>query len=172
MTELRTESDAPDDNEDAIYEIQGYEQYCRLIEQLCAELEVPDALQVIERKHLEVDGFDIVFDYMEADPDAMYLQFDFGVATQGRTLSIFRLMLESNYLIYAQDQAQLGLDPDNGTARLIIRVAMMDDIDGLWLVDMLNHYLAHGHYWRDNLLAAPDELFEAICAGDYTWMRV
>ncbi len=118
-----------------------------------------------------MEGFSVVVDHVSNDPGAMYLQFDYGITTAGRTLSIFRLMLESNLLVYAQDQAQLGLDPDTGSTQLIVRISMTDDIDGPWLFETLTHYAEHGRYWRDHLLQAPDEMYEAISAGDYLWLR-
>lgn len=164
---------ASDEQElEEVYTSQGYDRYCELVGQLCEIADIPDVQNVIGRRHLEMHGFDIVVEHMEEDVDAMYLQFDFGATTQGRTLRIFRLMLESNYLIYAQDQAQLGLDPDNSTVRLIVRVPMTDDIDGAWLAETVDHYVEHGRYWRENLLAAPEELFEAISAGDYLWLKM
>lgn len=149
----------------------NHERYLELLRALCVELDVPDANAVIERRRVEVEGFDVILLHVENDPEAMYLQFDYGVTTAGRTLSIFRLMLESNVLVYAQDQAQLGLDPDTGSTQLIVRVPMTDDIDGAWLAETLTHYAEHGRYWRDHLLQAPDEMFEAISAGDYLWLR-
>ena len=48
---------------------------------------------------------------------------------------------------------------------------MTPDIDGPWLSETLTHYAEHGRYWRDHILHAPDEQFEAIAAGDYLWLR-
>jgi hypothetical protein len=148
-----------------------HERYLELVRALCAELDVPDAETVIARGRVEVQGFDVMLLHVSNDPQAMYVQFDYGVTTAGRTLSIFRLMLESNVLVYAQDQAQLGLDPDTGSTQLILRVPMTDDIDGPWLLEAVDHYAEHGRYWRDHLLQAPDEMFEALSTGDYLWLR-
>jgi len=148
-----------------------HERYLELLAQLCEELDLPDVDAVIASRHVEVEGFHVLLIHVENDPQAMYLQFDYGVTTAGRTLSIYRLMLESNLLVYAQDQAQLGLDPDTGSTQLIVRVPMTDDIDGLWLAETLAHYAEHGRYWRDHLLQAPDEMFEAISTGDYLWLK-
>jgi hypothetical protein len=145
--------------------------FAELVAQLCGELDVPDFDAVLAARRLEVEGFHVVVDHVENDPDAMYLQFDYGIATAARTLAVFRLMLESNLLVYAQDQAQLGLDPDSGSAQLIVRVPMTDDIDGAWLAETLAHYAEHGRYWRNHLLQAPDDMFEAISRGDYLWLK-
>ncbi len=149
----------------------NHERYLDLLRELCGQLDLPDADAVIQSRRVEVEGFDVLLQHFENDPSAMYIQFDYGITTAGRTLSIFRLMLESNVLVYAQDQAQLGLDPDTGSTQLIIRVPMSDDIDGPWLAETLTHYAEHGRYWRDHLLQAPDEMYEAISAGDYLWLR-
>ncbi|MGN6525384.1 MAG: molecular chaperone Tir [Burkholderiaceae bacterium] len=149
----------------------NHERYLQLVRELCAALDRPDAESVIAARRIEVEGFDVVLAHVENDPEAMYLQFDYGVTTAGRTLSILRLMLESNLLVYAQDQAQLGLDPDTGSSQLIVRVAMTADIDGPWLSETLSHYAEHGRYWRDHLLQAPDEMFEALSVGDWLWLR-
>ena len=149
----------------------NHQRYIELVTALCEQLEIPDVNAVLQSRRVEVEGFGVVLDHVTNDPEAMYLQFDYGITTAGRTLSIFRLMLESNLLVYAQDQAQLGLDPDTGSSQLIVRVPMTDDIDGPWLSETLTHYAEHGRYWRDHLLQAPDEMFEAISAGDYLWIK-
>lgn len=148
-----------------------HERYLGLVRALCVELDLPDADAVIASRRVEVENFSVLLLHVENDPEVMYIQFDYGITTAGRTLSIFRLMLESNVLVYAQDQAQLGLDPDTGSTQLIVRVPMTEDIDGRWLFETLTHYAEHGRYWRDHLLQAPDEMFEAISAGDYLWLR-
>ncbi len=158
--------DAHDEETDA-----NHERYQALVRELCEELDIPDAETVLQRRELEYETFSVMLMHVANDPEALYVQFDYGVTTAGRTLSILRLMLESNVLVYAQDQAQLGLDPDTGSTQLIVRVPMTDDIDGPWLADTLKHYAEHGRYWRDHLLQSPDEMFEAISSGDYLWLR-
>jgi len=148
-----------------------HQRYQQLVRELCEVLEIPDAEEVLRRRELEYEAFCVLLMHVSNDSAAMYVQFDYGVTTAGRTLSILRLMLESNILVYAQDQAQLGLDPDTGSTQLIVRVPMTEDIDGAWLADTLKHYAEHGRYWRDHLLQAPDEMFEAISSGDYLWLR-
>jgi Tir chaperone protein (CesT) family len=147
------------------------ERYVELVEQLCTVIDLPDSNAVLASRRVEVEGFQVVLDHVENDPDAMYLQFEYGIATAGRTLKIFRLMLESNLLVYAQDQAQLGLDPETGGALLIVRVPMQDEIDGTWLADTMVHYAEHGRYWRDNMLQAEDAMYEGIATGEYMWLR-
>jgi hypothetical protein len=154
------------DGEDA-----NHLRYQELVRALCEVLDNPDAEAVLARRELEYETFSVMLMHVANDPGAMYVQFDYGVTTAGRTLSILRLMLESNVLVYAQDQAQLGLDPDTGSTQLIVRVPMTDDIDGPWLADTLKHYAEHGRYWRDHLLQSPDEMFEAISSGNYLWLR-
>jgi hypothetical protein len=162
-------------NEDAQPSAEGgdanHRRYKELVRALCEELDIPDADMVLGCRELEYETFCVLLMHVANDPGAMYVQFDYGVTTAGRTLSILRLMLESNVLVYAQDQAQLGLDPDTGSTQLIVRVPMTDDIDGPWLADTLKHYAEHGRYWRDHLLQSPDEMFEAISSGHYLWLR-
>jgi hypothetical protein len=147
------------------------DRYVDLVRQLCATIDLPDADAVLERRTVEVEGFNVVMDHVDNDPDAMYLQFDYGITTAGRTLRVFRLMLESNLLVYAQDQAQLGLDPQTNAVLLIVRVPMQDDIDGAWLAETMAHYAEHGRYWRDNMLEAADDMFNGLASGEYHWMR-
>ncbi|MCX2865574.1 CesT family type III secretion system chaperone [Paucibacter sp. PLA-PC-4] len=142
-----------------------------LLVELCEQIDIIDVNSVLQRRQLVYQGFDVIIDHVLNDPQALYMQFDYGMTTAGRTLTIFRLMLESNLLVYAQDQAQLGLDPDSGNSHLIVRLPMTDDIDGAWLADTLRHYAEHGRYWREHLLQAPDELYEAISSGNYLWLR-
>lgn len=148
----------------------SFEQYERLVIQLCEVIGLPDSTEVLERRRLEVEGFDVRVDHVDSDPDAFYLQFDYGIATAGRTLRVFRLMLESNLLVYAMDQAQLGIDPETGTALLIVRVPIDDDVDGSWLAETLLHYIEHGRYWRDTLLQSTDDMINGVASGDFAWI--
>lgn len=147
------------------------ERYIQLVEQLCAATGLPDSRRVLEARTIEVEGFTVMLEHVSNDPGALYLQFDYGITTVGRTLALFRLMLESNLLVYAQDQAQFGLNPDTGGALLIVRVPMDDDIDGTWLAETLVHYAEHGRYWRDQMSNATEAAFEGVAAGDYMWLR-
>ncbi|PPT92360.1 4-hydroxyphenylacetate 3-monooxygenase [Xanthomonas theicola] len=124
----------------------------------------------------ESGGFQITLRYPDqaklAQPDpAMYMLVGFGMLPPGRTLQVFRLMLEANLSVYAQDQAQLGLEPLNGEAILIARVALDADVHGHWLAQLVLHYVQHGRYWRDTILACTDEMYAALCSGDYLWIR-
>ena len=145
--------------------------YHELIRQLCEVVGLPDAEGAIARNAVEVEGFEVALGHFEGDPEAIYLNFNFGAVTSGRSLRVFRLMLEANLTIYAQDQAQLGLDTDSGAVLLIVRIPMGEGVDGTYLADTLNHYAEHGRYWRDNILLAEDEMFESLSYGDYTWLR-
>jgi hypothetical protein len=147
------------------------ERYTQLVVEVCEASGLYNVDEVLRTRRIQVEGFDVVVDHVDADPGAMYLQFDYGITAASRTLAVFRLMLESNLLVYAQDQAQLGLDPDTGGALLIVRVPMHDDIDGTWLAETLVHYAEHGRYWRNNMQQASDETFEGISAGQYQWLR-
>jgi Tir chaperone protein (CesT) family len=149
----------------------SYDRFAELVEQLCGVIGLPDAAAVLDRRVVEVEGFTVVLDHVDSDPKAMYLQFDFGIATTGRTLRIFRLMLESNLLVYAQDQAQLGIDPDSGAVLLIMRVPFSRDLDGEWLAETLGHYAEHGRYWRTNMLEASDDEFDGIAQGNFAWIK-
>jgi hypothetical protein len=148
------------------------DRYCNLIRELCELVGLPDAEGAIARGAVEVEGFEVALGYFDNDPEALYLNFNFGVVSSGRSLRVFRLMLEANLTIYAQDQAQLGVDTDSGAVLLIVRVPMAEGVDGTYLADTLNHYAEHGRYWRDNILLAEDEMFESLSSGDYTWLRV
>ncbi|ALV07562.1 CesT family type III secretion system chaperone [Roseateles depolymerans] len=147
------------------------EQYHHLIHDLCEVVGLPDADAVMARQALEVEGFEVLLGHYENDPEALYLNFAFGSVTSGRSLRVYRLMLEANLSLYAQDQAQLGLDADTGVVLLVVRVPMFDGVDGVYLADTINHYVEHGRYWRENILQAEDEMFESLSMGDYTWLR-
>lgn len=149
----------------------SYERFEGLVRDLCAELHLPDVAGVLSSGHLTVQGFEIVVANYDSDPDALYLNFNFGVVLAGRSLRIFRLMLEANLTVYAQDQAQLGMDADTGSVHLIVRVPMSAGVDGPWLAETLQHYFSHGSYWRDTLLNSSDEMFRAVASGHYQWIR-
>jgi Tir chaperone protein (CesT) family len=148
------------------------ERYEELVKALCVSIDLPGWQTALSTRTVEVEGFCVLLDHVENDAEAMYLQFDYGMPSAARTLQVFRLMLESNLLVYAQDQAQLGVDPQTGAALLIVRVPMLDDITGDWLAETLVHYAEHGRYWRDNMLQSADEMFEGISTGAYHWLRI
>lgn len=149
----------------------SYAKFAGLVDELCGTIGLPDAQEVLERGAVEFEGFEVLISHFDSDPDAMYLNFHFGILPAGRNERVMRLLLEANLTIYAQDQAQLGVHPDSGGILLIIRLPMGDDIDGTWLAETLSHYAEHGRYWQNNILDSSDEMFEGICAGDYLWMR-
>ncbi len=142
-----------------------------LLRDLCAEIGLVDVQSVIENRMLEVEGFECSLEMPESDPGTLYLLFNFGIATAGRTLRLFKAMLEANLTTYAQDQAQLGIDADSGVTLLIVRVSAADEIDATWLADTLSHYAQHGLYWRENIFKAEDEMFEGLAQGNYEWIR-
>ena len=142
-----------------------------LLEAVALEVGLGDPGSVVSARRIEVQGFECSFEITESDNDALYLLFDFGIATAGRTLRLFTAMLEANLTTYAQDQAQLGIDADSGVAILVVRIPGIKEIDVGWLVDTLAHYAAHGLYWRDTIFQASDEMFEAISRGAYEWIR-
>ncbi|KVP36376.1 CesT family type III secretion system chaperone [Burkholderia ubonensis] len=145
--------------------------FVALLYDLCSTVGLGDSNHVIQTKSIEVEGFDVLFDYFDTDQDAIYLNFHFGTVTAGRTLTIFRLMLEANLIIYAQDQAQLGIDVDTGGIVLIVRMRMSSELSGAALADLLSHYAEHGRYWRQNIIESSDEMFEGIVSGDHLWLR-
>lgn len=147
------------------------ERFEGLVKSMCSVVGLPDAQRVLQTGALEIEGFEVMVNHYQTDPGAMYLNFHYGIVTPGRTLAVYRMMLEANLSIYAQDQAQLGMNADTGGIILIIRIPMTDDITGNWLADTLTHYTEHGRHWRNNIIASTDEMFIGICAGDYFWIR-
>ncbi|MBN3814673.1 CesT family type III secretion system chaperone [Paraburkholderia sp. Ac-20347] len=147
------------------------ERYANLVADLCATVGLADVDQVLRTRTIEVEGFDVRLDFFERDLDAMYANFHFGTVTAGRTLVVFRLMLEANLLIYAQDQAQLGIDSDTGGIVLVLRLPFETGLDGEALADLLAHYADHGRYWRQNIVESSDEMFEGIASGELFWLR-
>jgi hypothetical protein len=147
------------------------ERYVELVHEVCDVVGLPDADYVVETQTLEIEGFDVRLDHFENDPESLYVCFHYGAITAGRTLVIFRMMLEANLLIYAQDQAQLGLDADTGSIVLLVHVSMGPEITGEYLADIFTHYAEHGRYWRNNILESGDEMFEGIASGNYMWLR-
>lgn len=147
------------------------EQRDELFREICALRDLPVDDNALARGVLDIDGFDVAIDHFDEDPDAVYITFQFGIVTVGRTLRVFRLLLEANLAVYAQDQAQLGLEADTGSIVLIVRVALSDEINGEWLLDLIEHYVEHGRYWRENIFLARDDMFENIARGDYVWIR-
>jgi hypothetical protein len=142
-----------------------------LLRELCAVVGLPDAEDMVQRRQIQVEGFDVILDYLEDDPGAFYLYFQFGIVTAGRTLAVYRLMLEANLLIYAQDQAQFGMDSETGGIVLLVRIALTEDVTGEWLANLMIDYAEHGRYWRDQIVQSTDDMFEGISNGDYTWLR-
>ncbi|MBB3834371.1 type III secretion control protein HpaB [Xanthomonas arboricola] len=151
-----------------------------IVQQMCEALNLPDVQGVLSKRVLWVDGFEVYLHMPAAQADdeaqqvpeeeALYLRISYGLAPAGRTLTVFRLLLEANLSVYAQDQAQLGLN-DAGVIVLIVRVPLDDDVDGAWICDLLAHYAEHGRYWNNNIFIAHDEMFEGIATGNYLWLR-
>jgi hypothetical protein len=148
------------------------DRYCQVVREMCEVVGLPDADTVLSRGAIEVENFEVVLAHYENDPGAMYINFNFGIASAGQTLNVYRLMLESNVTVYAQDQAQLGVDPEDGFIVLTVRAVLSDDVDGHWLASTFSHYAGHGRYWRDNILNAPDDAYEGLCAGEYHWIKI
>jgi len=147
------------------------ERFVGLIHEICDVVGLPDAEYIVETQALEIEGFDVRLDHHENDASSLYVCFHYGTVTAGRTLVVFRLMLEANLLIYAQDQAQLCLDSDTGSIVLLVRVPMGDDVTGEYLADVFAHYAEHGRYWQNNILESGDEMFEGIASGNFMWLR-
>jgi len=147
------------------------QRYEDLVRDLCKVFEVGNADGVLQRGALEVSGYEVSLLHLGNDEHAMYMNFNFGIASAGKTLRLFYLMLQSNLSIYAQDQAQLGVSPDTGVVLLIVRVPMTDDIDGQWLADTFVHYSEHGRYWRQNMADVPDDQFPGAPSAPFLWMR-
>ncbi|HEV3426185.1 MAG TPA: CesT family type III secretion system chaperone [Paraburkholderia sp.] len=142
-----------------------------LIRELCELRGIGDAEHVIGNGVVSIDDFDIAVDYFEEDPAAIYINFQYGIVTGGRTLRVFRLLLEANLSVYAQDQAQLGVEAETGGVVLVVRGILDENTDGQWLVDTIEHYVEHGRYWRENILLSDDEMFRHLSDGAYIWIR-
>jgi hypothetical protein len=147
------------------------QRYQELVWALCEAASLPDPEQAIQRGSVEVDGFQIFLRYFENDGEAMYMNVDLGKVATIRMIRVYQLMLESNLTLYAQDQAQIGVDPETGAVLLCVRIPMTDEIDGKWMAETCAHYTEHGRYWRDNLSNASDDMFNGLCEGRYMWMR-
>ena len=150
----------------------SFDRYCQLIADLCQSVGIPDADEVLTRGELRVGALTVQIPFFDNDPEAIYLAYNFGAVSAGRTYRIFRMMLEANFVVYAMDQAQLGLDSTSEAVMLIVRCPMDPDINGEWLADTLAHYADHGIYWRDNIMSSPDEILESLLDGKYSWIKV
>jgi len=147
------------------------EKYESLVRSMCEIVGAPSADLVLQRGALVIGGYEILLAHYSNDENAMYVNFNFGITSGGRTQRAFELMLQSNLSIYSQDQAQLGVNPDTGGLLLIIRVPMNDDTDGAYLAETFNHYVEHGKYWRENVHAIHDEMYHPPAPQVCVWMR-
>ncbi|WP_323123310.1 CesT family type III secretion system chaperone [Burkholderia alba] len=145
--------------------------YLKLVAQFCSVVGLHDTEYIQETGLIEVEGFGVRLEHFDHDQGAIYANFHFGTITAGRTLHIFRLMLEANLLIYAQDQAQLGLELETSSIVLVLRLPFDPDFGGEELADLLVHYANHGHYWRQNIIETSDEMFDGIASGNFLWLR-
>lgn len=126
-------------------------------------------VEILRRRQVLVKGIDVVFAQPADDPDHFRVHFQFGAVAAGRSLKVFRLILEANVLVYAKEDAMMGMDPDTGGVVLMLRVAF--GVTGRWLADTLAHFAEHGLYWRNNILECPDPMLEGICSGFYVWIK-
>jgi hypothetical protein len=147
------------------------EKYEGLVRAMCEALHVSDSATVLQRGAMEVSGFEVLVAHYSNDEVAMYLNFNFGILGGGKTLHGYFTMLQSNISLYAQDQAQLGVNPDTGGVLLIVRVPMTDEVDGPWLADTFAHYSEHGAYWRQTLHTVHDEEHAGPPQSHFIWMR-
>jgi len=142
-----------------------------LIRELCKLRGIGDAEHVVKTGVVNIDDFDIAIDFFQEDAAAIYVNFQFGVVSGGRTLRVFRLLLEANLSVYAQDQAQLGVEAETGGVVLVVRGVLEANTDGQWLVELIEHYVEHGRYWRESILLSDDEMFRHLSDGNYVWIR-
>jgi hypothetical protein len=147
------------------------EKFKRLVRQTCEAVGLADVDAVLQRRTVDIEGFEVMLHHYDNDPEAAYVMFNFGIVTAGRTLRVHRLLLEANLTVYAQDQAQMGMLSDTGAILLLVRTTMGDDIDGPWMAETFRHYAEHGRYWRDSIITATDEMFDGLCTGQYMWLR-
>jgi hypothetical protein len=147
------------------------ERFEELVHALCAATNLPDPELAVQNGFVEVDGFHIQLRYHENDPEAMYMNFDYGPIHTRRTYRVCRLMLEANMSLYAQDQAQFSMEAETETMLLCVRVPMTEEIDGAWMAETCAHYTEHGKYWRDNLSNASDDMYNGLCEGRYMWIK-
>lgn len=147
------------------------EKYEGLVRELCRLVDVANADVVLQRTALEVAGFELMLIHLPSDEGAMYMNFNFGITSAGRTQRLFHQMLTSNLSIYAQDQAQLGVQPDTGSVLLIVRIPMTDEVNGEYLADTLNHYSEHGRYWRQGIADVADEMYDGPPHTHFLWLR-
>lgn len=129
------------------------------------------APEILQLREISVKGISVKFDEYSDDPGYFYATFEFGAIFPGRTLRVFRLLLEANYHVYIREQATLGLDAETGGVVLCLREAFGGDHHGPWLRDTLSFLAEHGTYWRENILACPDEMFDGISSGRYEWIK-
>lgn len=106
------------------------------------------------------------------EDDAAFLHISFGLVTAGRTLRIYRLLLEANLTVYAQDQAQLGINPEDDNIILISRIPIDGDFNAYRIAELAYHYVEHGRYWKNTLMECNDDMYEDLCTGHYLWIRV
>ncbi|SAL07127.1 Tir chaperone protein (CesT) [Caballeronia calidae] len=143
-----------------------------LLTDFCEVVDIPASDQVLSGGSIDVDGFSVDFLDLEDDESALYVNFHYGIVTAGRTYTVFRLLLEANLLVYAKDDARLGLDPSTGGVILFLRFSEDAGLDGEQLSDILSHYADHARYWRTQIFEASDEMYEGVARGDYTWLQV
>ena len=65
----------------------------QLIREICTLRDVPGVDEVLARGELEIDSFDVAIDHFAEDGDAVYVTFQYGIVTAGRTLRVYRLLL-------------------------------------------------------------------------------
>lgn len=141
-----------------------------LLRDFCDATGIVNPNSVVEERAVFVKGMDVSFETHEGDSDHFHIHFRFGAIMAGRALRVFRLMLEANLLVYAQDNGRFALDPDSSESVLMLRASFGPDTTGKWLSETLLHYAEHGMYWRNNILHGEDERFNGIASRDYQWI--
>ncbi|WP_250480083.1 MULTISPECIES: CesT family type III secretion system chaperone [unclassified Caballeronia] len=144
-----------------------------LLQDFCQAVGMPDPSFLMAGGSIDVDGFSVDFlDIADEEDRALYVNFHYGTVSAGRSLIVFRLLLEANVLAYAKDDARLGLDPATGGVILFLRLVEDTVPDGNMLADILSHYAEHARYWRTQIFEASDEMYLGIASGDFRWLQV
>lgn len=136
----------------------------------CAAVGIPPT-DVVRRRLVFVRGIEVIFSELGDDTDHYVAIFRFGTVFAGRSLRVFRLMLEANLLVYARGDAVMAMDPDTGGVVLSIRASYEITDAGQWLANTLAHFAEHALYWKTNILECPDEMFSGIASGESQWIR-
>lgn len=122
------------------------EAFERVVRELCAEVGVDEADQVVATSEILIDGLAVQFMPSDEDGEGMVVFADLGIPDEVRRPEVHRMLLEGNLMWNATGGGVLGVHPQTGAVGLSAGVRL-DGIDGRALSEIVARFVTVAEYW-------------------------